>query len=158
MQLAVSRPHCGTVRCVAADAELLASGSSDHQIRVWRLASQCGGGDESNSNGGSSSVRNSAAASPSSSSNSTTASGVGGVGGSTTTAGLLDRRVVLAGGHTGPVTALALTPEALFSGSWDYSVRVWDRAALECTAALRLEDWVSSLEVGLGWFGWGEHD
>jgi hypothetical protein len=31
-----SRRHGGTVRCLAADAQLLASGSSDHSIRVWR--------------------------------------------------------------------------------------------------------------------------
>jgi hypothetical protein len=31
-------------------------------------------------------------------------------------------------GHIGPITSLSLTRAALYSGSWDTSVRVWQRS------------------------------
>ncbi|CAL9082875.1 unnamed protein product [Musa acuminata var. zebrina] len=48
-------------------------------------------------------------------------------------------------GHEGPVTCLALDSIRIYSGSWDMSVRVWDRAHCKCLKILRHEDWVWSL-------------
>ncbi|KAI7841088.1 hypothetical protein COHA_005314 [Chlorella ohadii] len=50
-------------------------------------------------------------------------------------------------GHAGPVSCLQLTPSLLASGSWDCSVRLWDRQTLECVAMVHTDDWVSSLAV-----------
>lgn len=86
------------MRCLVADGGLLASGSSDHGIRVWLRT-----------DGGSS----------------ITAAGL--------TFDLAGGREVLTG-HTGPVSALALTPKVLVSASWDCSIRCWDRASLTCVA------------------------
>lgn len=35
-------------------------------------------------------------------------------------------------GHIGPVTSLCMTDSCLYSGSWDYSVRVWRRGTWDC--------------------------
>jgi hypothetical protein len=35
-------------------------------------------------------------------------------------------------GHIGPVTSLCLTDSCLYSGSWDYTVRVWRRGSWDC--------------------------
>ena len=119
VQLAVSRPHAGTVRCLAADDNLLVSGSSDHHIRASVLgAAAAAAAAEADWHSGGAAVSAKAC---------------------------LAQRTVLPGGHSGPVTALELTTEALFSGSWDYSVRVWDRSRLHCTTAAHVDDWVSSL-------------
>ncbi|PRW44244.1 F-box WD-40 repeat-containing protein [Chlorella sorokiniana] len=120
VQLACSRRHGGTVRCVAADSALLASGSSDHAIRVWRVASSgsSGGGGHPSSSGSSSGLP----------------------------FDLAGDRAVLEG-HTGPVSCLQLTPSLIASGSWDCSVRLWNRASLECVAMVHTDDWVSSLAV-----------
>lgn len=48
-------------------------------------------------------------------------------------------------GHEGPVTCLALDSTRIYSGSWDTSVRIWDRAHLKCLRTLRHGDWVWSL-------------
>ncbi|XP_068662749.1 F-box/WD-40 repeat-containing protein At5g21040-like [Aristolochia californica] len=47
--------------------------------------------------------------------------------------------------HEGPVTCLALDSLKIYSGSWDMSVRVWDRIRLKCVKILRHGDWVWSL-------------
>uniref|UniRef100_A0A6N2L8Q2 F-box domain-containing protein n=1 Tax=Salix viminalis TaxID=40686 RepID=A0A6N2L8Q2_SALVM len=47
--------------------------------------------------------------------------------------------------HEGPITSLALDPTRIYSGSWDMTVRIWDRSSLKCTNILRHGDWVWSL-------------
>lgn len=47
--------------------------------------------------------------------------------------------------HEGPITSLALDMARIYSGSWDMSVRVWDRALLKCIMVFRHSDWVYSL-------------
>ncbi|KAL3680645.1 hypothetical protein R1sor_023601 [Riccia sorocarpa] len=48
-------------------------------------------------------------------------------------------------GHTGPVTCLGMDGTNLYSGSWDMSVKVWDRSSLKCAQTLRHMDWVWAL-------------
>ncbi|PKA61840.1 F-box/WD-40 repeat-containing protein [Apostasia shenzhenica] len=48
-------------------------------------------------------------------------------------------------GHEGPITCLGLTSTRIFSGSWDMSIRVWDRSSLKCIKILRHGDWVWNL-------------
>ncbi|XP_027330719.1 F-box/WD-40 repeat-containing protein At5g21040 [Abrus precatorius] len=48
-------------------------------------------------------------------------------------------------GHEGPITSLALDLTRIYSGSWDTTVRVWDRHSMKCTAVLRHSDWVWGL-------------
>ncbi|KAJ0975727.1 hypothetical protein J5N97_017692 [Dioscorea zingiberensis] len=48
-------------------------------------------------------------------------------------------------GHEGPITCLALDSTRIYSGSWDMSVRVWDRALLKCLKIARHGDWVWAL-------------
>lgn len=50
-------------------------------------------------------------------------------------------------GHIGPVTCLGLDSTRIYSGSWDMSIRVWDRASLRRLKILRHGDWVWSLVV-----------
>ncbi|KAE8697052.1 F-box/WD-40 repeat-containing protein [Hibiscus syriacus] len=47
--------------------------------------------------------------------------------------------------HEGPITSLALNLTRIYSGSWDMTVRVWNRSSLKCTQILRHGDWVWSL-------------
>ncbi|XP_059300240.1 F-box/WD-40 repeat-containing protein At5g21040-like [Lycium ferocissimum] len=47
--------------------------------------------------------------------------------------------------HEGPITCLALDFNRMYSGSWDMSVRVWDRSSLECLKVLIHNDWVWNL-------------
>ncbi|CAK8538548.1 unnamed protein product [Lathyrus sativus] len=48
-------------------------------------------------------------------------------------------------GHDGPVTSLALDLTRIYSGSWDTTVRVWDRLSMKCIVVLRHSDWVWGL-------------
>lgn len=50
-------------------------------------------------------------------------------------------------GHIGPITCLGLDSTRIYSGSWDMSIRVWDRASLRRLKILRHGDWVWSLVV-----------
>ncbi|KAJ4834862.1 hypothetical protein Tsubulata_012968 [Turnera subulata] len=47
--------------------------------------------------------------------------------------------------HEGPITSIALDIARIYSGSWDMTVRVWDRSSLKCLNILRHGDWVWSL-------------
>lgn len=47
--------------------------------------------------------------------------------------------------HQGPVTSLALDLTRIYSGSWDMTVRVWDRFSLKCVKILSHSDWVGGL-------------
>lgn len=47
--------------------------------------------------------------------------------------------------HEGPITSLALDLTRIYSGSWDMTVRVWDRSSLKCIQVLRHGDWVWSV-------------
>lgn len=47
--------------------------------------------------------------------------------------------------HGGPITSLALDITRIYSGSWDMTVRVWDRSSLKCTKVFRHSDWVWAL-------------
>eukprot|EP00891_Asterochloris_glomerata_P007223 jgi/Astpho2/7223/Aster-x1425 len=44
--------------------------------------------------------------------------------------------------HMGPILTLALTDTCLFSGGWDYAVRIWARHGLACAGTLAFDDWV----------------
>ncbi|KAJ4754821.1 F-box/WD-40 repeat-containing protein [Rhynchospora pubera] len=48
-------------------------------------------------------------------------------------------------GHEGPITCLGLDSMRIYSGSWDMTVRVWDRSSMECVTKLRHRDWVWAL-------------
>ena len=48
-------------------------------------------------------------------------------------------------GHTGPITCLGLDAAHIYSGSWDMSIRVWDRATLRNVNQLMHNDWVWAL-------------
>ncbi|KAK4370666.1 hypothetical protein RND71_010141 [Anisodus tanguticus] len=47
--------------------------------------------------------------------------------------------------HDGPITCVALDFNRMYSGSWDMSIRVWDRSSLECLKVLIHNDWVWNL-------------
>lgn len=47
--------------------------------------------------------------------------------------------------HGGPITSLALDLTKIYSGSWDMTVRIWDRSSLKCVKVLRHSDWVWDL-------------
>ncbi|KAG0462308.1 hypothetical protein HPP92_020784 [Vanilla planifolia] len=48
-------------------------------------------------------------------------------------------------GHHGPITCLALDSTRIYSGSWDMSVRIWDRIKFKCIETLKHRDWVWDL-------------
>ncbi|KAL4428518.1 hypothetical protein ABPG75_002607 [Micractinium tetrahymenae] len=126
VKLAASRPHAGTVRCIAADDGLLASGSSDHRIRVWLAsASAAAAGNRGASGGGSSRAASALPFDPA------------------------GERAVLAG-HAGPVSSVQLAPDVLISGSWDCTIRLWDRGSLECTQLVQTDDWVGAMSLRAG--------
>lgn len=92
-----SRRFAGTVRCIAADSRMLASGSSDHRIRVWLAASTPAATGRAAATGTRSS--GAAAALP---------------------FDLAGERAVLAG-HAGPVSGVQLAPDVLVR--WDGAAR-----------------------------------
>ncbi|GLJ52011.1 hypothetical protein SUGI_1105600 [Cryptomeria japonica] len=48
-------------------------------------------------------------------------------------------------GHIGPITCLGLDYSRIYSGSWDMTIRMWDRVSLKCLNILKHGDWVWSL-------------
>ncbi|XP_028547995.1 F-box/WD-40 repeat-containing protein At5g21040 [Dendrobium catenatum] len=48
-------------------------------------------------------------------------------------------------GHHGPITCLGLDSARIYSGSWDMTVRVWDRVNFKCIRTLSHGDWVWDL-------------
>ncbi|XP_075520088.1 F-box/WD-40 repeat-containing protein At5g21040-like [Primulina tabacum] len=47
--------------------------------------------------------------------------------------------------HEGPITCLALDLVKMYSGSWDMTIRIWDRSSLKCMKVLMHDDWVWNL-------------
>ncbi|KAG9157278.1 hypothetical protein Leryth_004940 [Lithospermum erythrorhizon] len=47
--------------------------------------------------------------------------------------------------HEGPITCVALDFNRIYSGSWDMSIRIWDRVSVRCLNVLMHNDWVWSL-------------
>lgn len=47
--------------------------------------------------------------------------------------------------HGGPITCLSVDLTRMYSGSWDMTIRIWDRSQLKCLNILRHCDWVWSL-------------
>lgn len=107
MPLATSCSHGGTVRSVVLDPRVLISGSTDHDLRLWKSIEDapepCQIFDISRA----------------------------------------PDKVLT--GHIGPVSSLCLIDAALYSGSWDYTVRVWSRTSWECIQILKFDDWVCSV-------------
>lgn len=185
---AVSLPHAGTVRSVAVDDSILATGSTDHRIRIWYAGGEeeeiqehyddeeeetdmdvrtendvdvdmvdvCDGPllteEEMECMRGSSTSNFSHGQQQDDPSRRSLPRQF--------PFDLSGRRVVLADGHNGPVSCLEIKDRALFSGSWDYSVRVWDRDAgsidddgyeaegsIQCTQIVNFDDWVLDMKA-----------
>lgn len=47
--------------------------------------------------------------------------------------------------HQGPITCIALDLSKIYSGSWDMTIRVYDRVSLKCLTILMHNDWVWTL-------------
>ncbi|KAG1664127.1 hypothetical protein FOA52_011950 [Chlamydomonas sp. UWO 241] len=92
-----SRAHGGTVRCVAVDDDTLVSGCTDGVLRMWHA-------------GGAPTA-------------------AGEHGGAAAAAPLFDLAspATLLRDHAGPVSSLCMTEAALYSGSWDCTVRTYAR-------------------------------
>lgn len=181
LPLCSSKPHKGTVRCLAMDADCLVSGGSDPTLRLW-LAQRGAAPPPAKRSGGSSragrlSTLAAAGGDGDDDDDETEERGDdgeeedgGGVRRQQGSAGLARRPRFdvsarpdfLLKGHTGPVTSMCLTESALFSGGWDYTVRVWRRRQREavsgaedmgvvaaeaeawpCACVLTFDDWVT---------------
>lgn len=103
MPISVSKPHPGTVRCVAIDPNVVISGCVDNNIRLWFAKST-----------------------------------------ETCSENMFDMSTVdsMLRGHTGPISSLCVMDSTLYSGSWDCTVRAWDRGSWECCALYTYDDWV----------------
>jgi WD40 repeat protein len=160
----------GTVRAVALDSQVVAAASTDPVVRLWlsrdakRAAGAMTSSDESSGSETMSPV-------PSDGDDITTSAG-------STTSVVVDNNQrcqqwqhraapppprqplfdlstppdVNLVGHTGPVASLCLTDTTLFTGSWDYTVRLWSRSSegsgggiWGCAGVLTYDDWVGPL-------------
>lgn len=165
----VSLPHAGTVRCLAIDESILATGSTDHRIRIWNAhygsdeVEECDLEDARYLSPSFDDVRRLTEAEMeymSSRSNSPShlhASNPRRCLPKKFPFDVSGRRVVLGDGHNGPVSSLELSDCFLFSGSWDYSVRIWDRrqasasyeegeSIIQCSQIVHFDDWVLDLK------------
>lgn len=50
-------------------------------------------------------------------------------------------------GHDGPITSVGLDETRICSGSWDMTVKVWDRGTLACIRTLNHGDWVWAVSL-----------
>jgi WD40 repeat protein len=138
MPVSASRPAGGTVRAVALDDAALFSGGGDHLIRLWESSSVNGSssGGGGSSGGGRRGVRGRGDADvddlllPDDDDEEEDGGGEGDDDDDADAAPLFDLagRERLLTGHIGPITSFSLTGPALYSGSWDTCVRVWQRS------------------------------
>jgi WD40 repeat protein len=138
MPVSISRPHGGTVRAVALDDTALFSGGSDHLVRLWDSAASLSAAASASAavprggGGGGGGAEPGAEPDllllPGGSSDDDEGGGSAGGGNSGGPLFDLSRGERLLPGHIGPITSLSLTGAALYSGSWDTSVRVWQRS------------------------------
>lgn len=138
----ISNPFAGTVRSIALDDSILVVGSSDHKIRIWH--NNTSDIDVMNANKRRSCVVRD---------DWDTFNHIGMedyMSGSFTRFpfDVCGDRTVLSG-HSGPVSCLSMVGNALISGSWDYSIRVWDTSdadSIECVQLLPCQDWVVDMK------------
>ncbi len=152
LPLAASRPHGGTVRCLALDTSLLASGCSDAAVRVWH-PTRGNGPNRSNGDGGRPALLYDVASQPyvlrghtgpvsclalgssglydsdgcdSTASTPRSTGSSGAYGG-----GLFHRRRKQGGGwgYGNGIGSGSSSSSMIFSGSWDCTVRIWRRSA-----------------------------
>ncbi|GAX79892.1 hypothetical protein CEUSTIGMA_g7332.t1 [Chlamydomonas eustigma] len=112
--ISTSKPHGGTVRCVALDEDMAVSGCVDKTLRVW--ASNLSEGDDACSTS-----RSFDLSSPPS---------------------------LSIKEHTGPISSICLSDQALYSGSWDCTVRCYSRHSsdfLHLGAVYQYNDWVNAV-------------
>lgn len=141
----ISQPFAGTVRAIALDDSILVTGSSDHRIRIWQNTNDIDQPGVRTRRRRSCVVRDDwdsfnydvldedFADSGNVSCFPFDVSG--------------DRTVL--SGHSGPVSCLSLAGNTLISGSWDYSIRVWNTAdvdSIECVQLLPCHDWVVDMK------------
>ncbi|GLI66981.1 hypothetical protein VaNZ11_011076, partial [Volvox africanus] len=117
LPLGHSRPHGGTVRCLAMDTGLLASGSSDSLVRVWRAQH---GGSESGCVAEASSSLFSISSKPYI---------LRGHGGPVSCLALDESLAAPEMYRSGGGDGGGVYGGTLFSGSWDCTVRVWHQCA-----------------------------
>lgn len=125
LPLAASAPLGETVRAIAVDSSMLAVGSTDGAVRIWRTIPECpylfdvgslwtAGG----------------------------AAGTRPIGGANQKGGRSFAGIETLYGHSGPISCLAIDGGKLYSGSWDMTVRVWEQKELTCVGTFQHRDWV----------------
>ncbi|KAI5062503.1 hypothetical protein GOP47_0023042 [Adiantum capillus-veneris] len=54
---------------------------------------------------------------------------------------------IVLSGHEGPITSLSMDDFKICSGSWDMTVKLWDRGSLACIRTLIHRDWVWAISL-----------
>lgn len=139
----ISQPFAGTIRSIAMDDSILVVGSSDHRIRVW--SNNVSDVDTIGT------TRNCVVRDNWDSFNHDLLydDHVAEPGSFSTFPFDIGRDRTVLRGHSGPVSCLALAGNTLISGSWDYSIRVWDTSDadnIECVQLLPCRDWVVDMK------------